>query len=128
MAERTVVRRAQCFSVPDDVDDNAAAAIPNPGVSAWLSLKNEWGRNKDMEPQRRGSDPPLHTRERYRTLSLRKTTLGSRVHVQPVGLNAETKKVSAPAQRGDFSLDISLYRSFPITAFGLSRRPLLRSK
>jgi NADPH2:quinone reductase len=40
MAERTVVRRAQCFSVPEDVDDDTAAAIPNPGVSAWLSLKH----------------------------------------------------------------------------------------
>ena len=39
MAERTVVRRAQCFSVPEDLDDDTAAAIPNPGVSAWLSLK-----------------------------------------------------------------------------------------
>jgi NADPH:quinone reductase-like Zn-dependent oxidoreductase len=39
MAERTVVRRAQCFSLPEDVDDDTAAAIPNPGVSAWLSLK-----------------------------------------------------------------------------------------
>ncbi len=40
MAERTVVRRAQCFPVPDDLDDEIAAAIPNPGVSAWLSLKH----------------------------------------------------------------------------------------
>src|ERR1700731_3767722 len=40
MAERTVVRRAQCFLVPDDVDDDTAAAIPNPGVSAWLSLNH----------------------------------------------------------------------------------------
>jgi NADPH:quinone reductase-like Zn-dependent oxidoreductase len=39
MAERTVVRRAQCFSVPEDLDEDTAAAIPNPGVSAWLSLK-----------------------------------------------------------------------------------------
>jgi NADPH:quinone reductase-like Zn-dependent oxidoreductase len=39
MAERTVVRRAQCFSLPEDVDDDTAAAIPNPGISAWLSLK-----------------------------------------------------------------------------------------
>ena len=38
MAEHTVVRRAQCFPVPDDLDDEIAAAIPNPGVSAWLSL------------------------------------------------------------------------------------------
>jgi NADPH:quinone reductase-like Zn-dependent oxidoreductase len=40
MAERTVVRRAQCFSVPEDLDDVTAAAIPNPGVSAWLSLQH----------------------------------------------------------------------------------------
>ncbi|MGA2588560.1 MAG: zinc-binding dehydrogenase [Bryobacteraceae bacterium] len=40
MAERTVVRFAQCFPVPDDLDDATAAAIPNPGVSAWLSLKH----------------------------------------------------------------------------------------
>ena len=39
-AERTVVRRAQCFAVPDDLDDATAAAIPNPGVSAWLSLSH----------------------------------------------------------------------------------------
>jgi NADPH:quinone reductase-like Zn-dependent oxidoreductase len=39
MAEHTVVRRAQCFPVPDDLDDEIAAAIPNPGVSAWLSLQ-----------------------------------------------------------------------------------------
>ena len=40
MAECTVVRRAQCFSVPEDLDDDTAAASPNPGVSAWLSLKH----------------------------------------------------------------------------------------
>jgi NADPH2:quinone reductase len=34
------VQRAQCFSVPDGLDDETAAAIPNPGVSAWLSLKH----------------------------------------------------------------------------------------
>ena len=38
MAEHTVVRRVQCFSVPEELDDVTAAAIPNPGVSAWLSL------------------------------------------------------------------------------------------
>jgi NADPH:quinone reductase-like Zn-dependent oxidoreductase len=38
MAERTVVRRAQCLSVPENLDNETAAAIPNPGVSAWLSL------------------------------------------------------------------------------------------
>jgi len=39
MAERTVVPRAFCFPVPAEVDDDTAAALPNPGVSAWLSLK-----------------------------------------------------------------------------------------
>ncbi len=38
MAQRTVVRRAFCFPVPEGVDDDTAAALPNPGVSAWLSL------------------------------------------------------------------------------------------
>ena len=39
MAERTVVRKAFVFPVPDALDDYTAAAIPNPGVSAWLSLE-----------------------------------------------------------------------------------------
>jgi len=39
MAERTVVRRAQCFAAPDSLSDDMAAALPNPGVSAWLTLK-----------------------------------------------------------------------------------------
>src|SRR6202045_3646876 len=38
MAERTVVPRAFCFPVPSSLDDDRAAALPNPGVSAWLSL------------------------------------------------------------------------------------------
>jgi len=38
MAERTVVRRVFCFPVPEVLDDATAAAVPNPGVSAWLSL------------------------------------------------------------------------------------------
>lgn len=38
MAERTVVPRPFTFTVPDGVDDATAAALPNPGVSAWLSL------------------------------------------------------------------------------------------
>src|SRR5215472_4998138 len=40
IAERTVVRRVQCFSVPDTLDDDTAAAIPNPAVSAWMCLKH----------------------------------------------------------------------------------------
>jgi len=38
MAQRTVVPRAFTFPVPEGVTDDIAAALPNPGVSAWLSL------------------------------------------------------------------------------------------
>ena len=38
MAQRTVVPRAFTFPVPDNLDDETAAALPNPGISAWLSL------------------------------------------------------------------------------------------
>ena len=38
MAESTVVPRAFCFPIPDSLDDITAAAVANPGVSAWLSL------------------------------------------------------------------------------------------
>jgi NADPH2:quinone reductase len=38
MAERTVVPRAFTFAVPENVDNETAAALPNPAVSAWLSL------------------------------------------------------------------------------------------
>ncbi len=38
MAERTVVPRAFTFSLPENVNDETAAALPNPGVSAYLSL------------------------------------------------------------------------------------------
>jgi NADPH:quinone reductase-like Zn-dependent oxidoreductase len=38
MAQRTGVPKAFCFTIPEGVDDNTAAALPNPGVSAWLSL------------------------------------------------------------------------------------------
>lgn len=38
MAQRTVVPRAFTFPIPDNLDDETAAALPNPGVSAWLSL------------------------------------------------------------------------------------------
>ena len=36
MAERTVVPRAFTFPVPENVNDETAAALPNPGVSARL--------------------------------------------------------------------------------------------
>jgi len=39
MAERTVVRRSMTVPVPDGLDDAEAAAIANPGMSAWVSIK-----------------------------------------------------------------------------------------
>jgi len=38
MAQRTVVSRQRCFPVPPEIDDATAAAVINPGVSAWLTL------------------------------------------------------------------------------------------
>jgi NADPH2:quinone reductase len=38
MAEQAVVSRYFCLTVPDDVDDNTAAALPNPALSSWLPL------------------------------------------------------------------------------------------
>jgi NADPH2:quinone reductase len=38
MAERAVVQRPRCRPIPEDLDDVAAAAVFNPGVSAWVSL------------------------------------------------------------------------------------------
>jgi NADPH2:quinone reductase len=38
MAQRTVVPKAFVFPVPESVSDEVAAAIVNPGVSAWLAL------------------------------------------------------------------------------------------
>ena len=39
MAEKTVAREAQLIEPPDDLDDIAAAAIANPGMSSWVALK-----------------------------------------------------------------------------------------
>jgi NADPH:quinone reductase-like Zn-dependent oxidoreductase len=38
LAERTLVRSKQCVAVPDGLDDVTAAAIANPGMSAWAAL------------------------------------------------------------------------------------------
>ncbi len=38
MAERTVVPVGMCVPLPDGLDDVTAAALGNPGMSAWLSL------------------------------------------------------------------------------------------
>lgn len=39
MSEMTVGQRSKCIPVPDELEDTKAAAIANPGMSAWLSLK-----------------------------------------------------------------------------------------
>lgn len=39
MAERTLISPDGAFAVPDGVDSVTAAAIPNPGMSAWMSLE-----------------------------------------------------------------------------------------
>jgi NADPH2:quinone reductase len=39
MAERTITRPSMCIPLPDGIDDVLAAAIANPGMSAWVSMK-----------------------------------------------------------------------------------------
>jgi NADPH:quinone reductase-like Zn-dependent oxidoreductase len=43
MAERTIAPRPYAFPIPDELSDETAAALPNPGVSAWLSLSYRAG-------------------------------------------------------------------------------------
>jgi NADPH2:quinone reductase len=43
MSERTVAPRSMCIPLPDGLDDTHAAAIANPGMSAWMSLKERAG-------------------------------------------------------------------------------------
>ncbi|MGC1463752.1 MAG: zinc-binding alcohol dehydrogenase family protein [Terracidiphilus sp.] len=43
MAERAAAPRSKCIPVPDDLSDAEAAAIANPGMSAWVSLKERAG-------------------------------------------------------------------------------------
>lgn len=43
MSERTVVPHDRCILIPENLDDAVAAAIPNPGMSAWLSIKDRAG-------------------------------------------------------------------------------------
>lgn len=43
MAERVVAPRRMCLPLPDGISDAQAAAIANPGMSAWLSLKERAG-------------------------------------------------------------------------------------
>ncbi len=43
MAEWSVARRSMCIPLPDGIDDVQAAAIANPGMSAWLSIQDRAG-------------------------------------------------------------------------------------
>jgi ribosomal protein S26 len=66
--------------------------------------EDEWRRrNQGREPQGRGNVPALRTRERNKRLGRSKTTLESRVQVQTVGLNAETKKIGTEPKGRCFS-------------------------
>ncbi|NHA03565.1 zinc-binding alcohol dehydrogenase family protein [Mucilaginibacter sp. HC2] len=38
MSEKALINKSWYVSVPDELDDVTAAAIPNPAISAWLSL------------------------------------------------------------------------------------------
>lgn len=38
MAEKSIVRSERCVPIPDNLDDITAAAIANPGMSAWTAL------------------------------------------------------------------------------------------
>ena len=40
MAERTLISPHGALDLPDDVDSVIAAAVPNPGLSAWMSLEH----------------------------------------------------------------------------------------
>ncbi len=43
MAERAAAPEGMCIAVPDGLSDVQAAAIANPGMSAWISLKERAG-------------------------------------------------------------------------------------
>ncbi len=38
IAEKAVVELKRCIPLPDNIDDVTAAALPNPGLSAWFAL------------------------------------------------------------------------------------------
>ena len=38
LAEKSLVRSKQCVAIPDGLEDGIAAAIANPGMSAWVAL------------------------------------------------------------------------------------------
>jgi NADPH2:quinone reductase len=43
MAERTVIPQSMYVPLPDGIEDALAAAVANPGMSAWISIKERGG-------------------------------------------------------------------------------------
>jgi len=43
MAERAAAPKSKCIPIPDGLSDEQAAAIANPGMSAWVSMKTRAG-------------------------------------------------------------------------------------
>ena len=43
IAEYAVVKQSRCIAIDDDIDDITAAALPNPGLSAWFALSYRAG-------------------------------------------------------------------------------------
>jgi hypothetical protein len=92
----------------------------------WTTVRlvvseNDWRRHDSaMEPQGGGNISPLPARRRNRTRSLSNTTLEARVHVQTVGLNAETKKCRHRADGEECLLTFPFYRTCPISALSLT--------
>jgi NADPH:quinone reductase-like Zn-dependent oxidoreductase len=39
LAEKSLVKLEHCIALPDDLDDTTAAAIANPGMSAWAAMR-----------------------------------------------------------------------------------------
>src|SRR6267378_553003 len=72
-----------------------------------------------MEPQGRRRISPFRATKRSTKLRRLSKTTRLRAHVQTAGLNAETKKVSAPSRRGRMSLDIPFYRTVPTITFSV---------
>jgi hypothetical protein len=78
--------------------------------ACWVSEKR-WAPSQ----QRNGTTGKSYTRRQNRALSLSKTTHEARVHVQTVGLNAETKKDRHRAE-GEIFLDIPFNRTSAVSA------------
>ncbi len=80
-------------------------------------FRNDWRRHdSEMGPYGRGSVSLLRTRRRNTALGLSKTTLGVGVHVQTVGLNAETNGTGIEPMGEIFLLTflfIGLFRLMP---------------